>query len=88
MSGSPGRVTLTVACTAFPNSTLADLYDPLSMPAPLAKAHANLDRAVDLAYRPAPFPSERHRVEFLFNLYQQLTAPLAPLPKPKKQKSP
>jgi hypothetical protein len=30
----------------YPVSTLADLYDPLMMPAPLLKAHQQLDRAV------------------------------------------
>ena len=56
-----------------------DLYDPLSMPpAELVKAHADLDRAVDLCYRPQPFTSERQRMEYLFGLYEQLTAPLLP----------
>ena len=27
-------------------------------------------------YRPEPFPSDRHGVEYLFALYEQLTAPL------------
>jgi hypothetical protein len=31
---------------------------------------------VDRCYRPEPFPSDRHRVEYLFGLYQKLTAPL------------
>ena len=62
----------------YPNATLADLYDPLSMPAELIRAHADLDRAVDLCYRPQPFPSERLRFEFLFALYEKLTAPLLP----------
>jgi hypothetical protein len=43
------------------------------MPAPLLKAHQQLDRAVDRCYRPEPFPSDRHRVEYLFALYEQLT---------------
>ena len=30
----------------FPDSTLADLYDPVTMPSVLVKAHADLDRAV------------------------------------------
>jgi hypothetical protein len=60
------------------SSTLADLYDPVSMPARLVKPHAGLDRAVDLCYRPQPFASDRHRVEFLFGLYERLTAPLIP----------
>lgn len=59
-------------------STLADLYDPLTMPASLLKAHQDLDRAVDRCYRPKPFANERERVEYLFQLYEQLTAPLAP----------
>ena len=60
----------------FPDATLADLYDPVAMPPKLVKAHAELDKAVDRCYRPDPFPSDRHRVEFLFTLYEQLTAPL------------
>ena len=65
-------------------ATLADLYDPLTMPAPLLKAHQNLDRAVDRCYRSKPFASERERVEYLFQLYEQLTAPLAPTAPKKK----
>ena len=42
----------------YPASTLADLYDPLTMPAPLLQAHQELDRAVDRCYRPEPLPSE------------------------------
>ncbi len=58
-------------------STLADLYDPLTMPEDLLKAHRALDRAVDLCYRKEKFESDRERVEFLFDLYEQLLAPLA-----------
>ncbi|MDZ4819476.1 MAG: DNA methyltransferase [Planctomycetota bacterium] len=61
---------------AHPTATLADLYDTLTMPTDLSKAHAKLDRAVDRCYRSQPFASERHRVEFLFNHYQELTSPL------------
>lgn len=60
----------------FPDSTLADLYDPLTMPPSLLKAHQSLDKVVDAAYRKAPFTSERDRIEFLFSAYQRLTAPL------------
>lgn len=69
-----------------PTSTLADLYDPLTMPANLVKAHAALDRAVDRCYRKEPFHSDRERVEFLFALYEKLTAPLAPTAKPAKRR--
>jgi hypothetical protein len=73
------------ARAAFPNSTLADLYDPLTMPQQLLKAHQALDKAVDAAYRKQPFTNERERIEYLFTLYQQLTAPLLP-PDPVKKK--
>ncbi|HZS56567.1 MAG TPA: DNA methyltransferase, partial [Bryobacteraceae bacterium] len=59
-------------------STLADLYDPLTMPAPLVKAHEQLDRLVEKAYRPEAFHSDRERVEFLFRTYEQLNLPLLP----------
>ena len=72
---------------AHSDSTLADLYDPLSMPADLAKAHAKLDRAVDRCYRSQPFANERNRVEYLFNRYQQLTAPLLPAPGARRKRS-
>jgi hypothetical protein len=61
---------------AFPDATLADLYNPLAMPPALVKAHAELDRAVDLCYRPQSFENDRQRVEHLFALYGKLTAPL------------
>lgn len=64
----------------FPNSTLADLYDPLSMPTALVKAHDALDRAVDRCYRKGAFNSDRERVEYLFGLYEKLAAPLIPTP--------
>jgi hypothetical protein len=70
----------------FPNSSLADLYDPLTMPPALVKAHNALDRAVDLAYRPQPFSSEAQRMEFLFALYEQYTADLFTKEKTKKGK--
>jgi hypothetical protein len=60
----------------FPNSSLADLYDPLSMPPALVKAHNELDKAVDLAYRSQAFTSEANRMEFLFGLYEKYTANL------------
>ncbi len=58
----------------FPQSSLADLYDPLTMPPVLVKAHQTLDRAVDACYRKAAFTSDAQRVEFLFERYQQLTS--------------
>ena len=70
----------------FPSNSLADLYDPLSMPPQLVKAHNELDKAVDLAYRSQPFTSEANRMEFLFELYEKYTADLFTKEKPKKAK--
>jgi len=72
----------------FPESSLADLYDPLTMPPALVKAHQALDKAVDLCYRPQPFVSETKRIEFLFGLYDKYTAGLFPVVKVKKYKIP
>ena len=60
----------------FPDSTLADLYNPLTMPAILTKAHIELDKAVDLAYRSQPFTSDANRMVFLFELYEKYAADL------------
>ncbi|HBC86185.1 MAG TPA: SAM-dependent methyltransferase [Lentisphaeria bacterium] len=60
----------------FPDSSLAELYDPLSMPPALIKAHKELDKAVDLCYRPQGFSDEMKRIEYLFSLYQKYTEPL------------
>ena len=69
----------------YPGSSLADLYDPLTMPPDLVKAHQQLDKAVDLCYRPQPFTNERNRIEFLFELYEAYTAPLLKLEKKKRK---
>ena len=54
------------------------------MPPELVKAHQELDKAVDFAYRPQPFPSEAKRMEFLFELYEKYTANLFTREKVKK----
>lgn len=74
------------ARTMFPDSSLADLYDPLTMPPALVKAHQELDRAVDLAYRPQAFLSDAKRMEFLFELYEKYTADLFTKTKEKKKR--
>ena len=53
-----------------PTSTPSDLYDPVAMSAPLLKAHQELDR---------------QRVEYLFALYEKLTAPLVAAAKPRRK---
>ena len=59
----------------YPDSSLADLYDPDTMPADLLKAHQKLDRLVEKAYGKS-FDSDAARVSFLFQKYQELTMPL------------
>ncbi|WP_353076638.1 DNA methyltransferase [Flavobacterium sp.] len=61
---------------SFPTSSLADLYNPLTMPPALVKAHNELDKAVDAAYSKQAFTSEAKRMEFLFELYEKYTAGL------------
>ena len=70
----------------FPDSSLADLYDPLTMPPVLVKAHQHLDKAVDRAYRSQPFPNEAKRMEFLFDLYDKYTIGLVAEKKKGKRK--
>ena len=57
-------------------ASLADLYDPNTMPPVLVKAHQALDKAVDQCYRSQPFVNETKRIEFLFELYDKYTAGL------------
>ena len=55
-------------------STLADLYNPLTMPPNLVKAHNALDKAVDAAYGYKGSKDDASRVAFLFEQYQKLFA--------------
>ena len=57
----------------YPDSSLADLYDELTMPPELRKAHQQNDRAVMAAYGFAPSMSESEIVARLFALYEALT---------------
>lgn len=56
-----------------PGSTLADLYDPNTMPSDLVKAHQALDKAVDKCYGKKTFANEMERLELLFSMYKELT---------------
>ena len=73
----------------FTTSSLADLYDPLTMPPALRKAHQKLDAAVDAAYQPSggkkSYTNDAERVAFLFDLYQRISS-LLPAAKPGKAK--
>lgn len=67
------------------NSSLSDLYDINLMPINLTKAHQELDKAVDLSYRPQAFTSEASRMVFLFDLYGNYTADLFTVQKVEKK---
>jgi hypothetical protein len=69
-----------------PDATLADLYDPLTMPATLRKAHTANDRTIDTAYGYRGEKSDAARVAFLFDLYGKLTS-LLPTEKPNRRKT-
>ena len=56
----------------YPDSSLADLYDPITMPPELLKAHRDNDRAVMAAYGFAPNMPEPEIVARLFTLYSKL----------------
>ena len=72
----------------FPNSSLSDLYNVLSMPPKLFKAHNELDKAVDLCYSNQIFESQNKRMEFLFDLYNKYNEPLLNFKKEKKGSKP
>ena len=57
----------------YPDSSLADLYDPVTMPPELLKAHRENDRAVMAAYGFPTTLTESEVVSRLFTLYSELT---------------
>ena len=75
------------ARAAYPEATLAELYDPALMPPNLRRTHQAVDQAVDKLYRKSGFASERERVEYLFMLYEKIRAPLDAEMKAKPKRS-
>ena len=59
----------------YPDSSLADLYDELTMPAELRRAHQDNDRAVIAAYgwKASSHFTESQCVAELFKMYQEMT---------------
>jgi len=55
----------------YPDSSLADLYDPLIMPNNLLKAHQKLDKSVEKVYQSKKFNNDIERLSFLFDLYEK-----------------
>ena len=59
----------------YPDSSLADLYDPLTMPPELRKAHQLNDKAVMQAYgMPIKETDEAACVAWLMRMYQEMTS--------------
>ena len=61
---------------SLPSSSLADLYDPLLMPAKLVGAHQRLDSVVDSLYARKKFSGDSDRAAYLFAQYAILDTPL------------
>jgi hypothetical protein len=57
----------------FPNSSLADLYDPNAMPSDLRKAHQQLDKSVLAAFGLKAAAPDEEILSDLFRRYEELT---------------
>ncbi len=55
----------------YSECSLSDLYDPLTMPRNLLRAHKELDKAVDKAYLGKSFAGAVERLQHLFKLYDR-----------------
>jgi hypothetical protein len=71
---------------AFPNETLAQLYDPLLVPRELSRAHEGLDSAVDSLYTKKRLTTSAERLEVLFARYSLMTSDLFTPPSKSKSK--
>jgi len=54
------------------DSSLADLYNPTTMPPNLQDAHKKLDDYVDKLYKKSGFKDDKQRIEHLFSMYEKL----------------
>lgn len=61
----------------FP-ATIADLYDPDTMPLDLRRAHEENDEVLERIYIGRRFRNDTERLEKLFDLYTKMTANVAP----------
>lgn len=56
----------------YPEKTMAQLYDPDTMPKGLKQAHRELDEAIEKCYRLQTFTTDTERLEYLFKLYEEM----------------
>ena len=68
----------------YSTASLAKLYDPVTMPIQLVKAHEANNKAVDKAYGYKGADDDASRVAFLFKLYEQATSLLPTQTKSKR----
>jgi hypothetical protein len=54
------------------NKTMAQLYNPTTMPKGLLQAHQELDTAIEQCYRLQPFKNDTERLEYLFKQYEEM----------------
>ena len=73
-----------LAREAYFPATIADLYDPETMPPDLRRAHEKNDETLERIYIGRKFRNDTERLEKLFDLYTKMTAGQA---KPKKGKA-
>ncbi|HBF8685696.1 TPA: class I SAM-dependent DNA methyltransferase [Clostridioides difficile] len=57
---------------SYKNSSLAELYDSITMPPKLLKAHQKLDKAVDKLYSSTRFKNDLDRMKLLLEMYEEL----------------
>ncbi len=55
-----------------PSKTMAQLYNPTTMPKGLLQAHQELDTAIEQCYRLQPFRNDTERLEYLFKQYEEM----------------
>jgi hypothetical protein len=67
----------------FP-ATIADLYDPETMPENLRHAHERNDEVLERIYIGRRFKNDTERLEKLFDLYTKMTAAVPKVKKGKK----
>jgi hypothetical protein len=70
----------------FP-ATIADLYDPETMPENLRSAHQANDEVLERIYIGRRFRNDTERLEKLFNIYMKMTATQGATTKPEAKRA-
>jgi hypothetical protein len=55
-----------------PSKTMAQMYNPITMPKGLLQAHQELDIAIEQCYRLQTFKNDTERLEYLFKQYEEM----------------